>query len=70
LEIEGKFCLEIWQLDSLDNLVRSEDGLVTIESIGGGRYLITQELLLGDQKIFSTLFLKNYPDFLVEEIIY
>ena len=69
LDIEGKICLENWELDTLDNLVRAGDGLITIESLGGNKYLITQDLLLGGESVFLTIYFNGIPDFKGEALI-
>lgn len=68
LDVEARFCLENWGLDSLDNLVKQSDGELLIESLGNSRYRISQDLVFGEgedaQDFYVESYIKGNVDFL------
>ena len=62
LGVEARFCTENWGLDSLDNLVKQNEGQILIESIGGNRYRISQELVFGEGEDAQDVYLETYID--------
>lgn len=65
-DLIGKICVENWDVDSLGNLNKTSDGLITMESLSGGKYLMTQEADFLFDSIPTHITTKAYLNSLIE----
>ncbi|HHH52940.1 MAG TPA: T9SS type A sorting domain-containing protein [Bacteroidetes bacterium] len=67
-DIIAKLCVENWELDSLDNLVKNGEGTMTLDKLDDNRFKLTQDIIQTDDtgqmgELVSEVYFRGLPMF-------